>query len=124
MYHVQRLSLSFLSIDLWLGLQLQRTARFGQQRKSADPMQDRCSPGYQYRPGKSLERDESLKALFLNIISVNVPFSGTFPSTYRLRVDMHIRWHSQMRGLFMPGEPTPMDSWEQAIRVTKRSPLK
>lgn len=46
----------FSSADLWLGLQLQRTARLGQQWKSTDSVQDCCTPRCQCRPGQSQER--------------------------------------------------------------------
>lgn len=44
-------------VDLRLGLQLQRTAGVGKQRKPADPVQDRCSARRQHHPGKSPERE-------------------------------------------------------------------
>lgn len=44
------------SADLWLGLQLQRSARLGQQWKSTDSVQDRCPPRCQRRPGQSQKR--------------------------------------------------------------------
>lgn len=51
------------SADLWLGLQLQWTARFGKQWKPTDAVQDRCTPRCQRHPGQSLEKDGFCRAL-------------------------------------------------------------
>lgn len=53
----------FFPADLWLGLQLQRTARFGKQWKPTDAVQDCCSPRCQRHPGWSLEKDGAYRAL-------------------------------------------------------------
>ena len=54
-------------VDLWLGLQLQWTARFGQQWKSADTVQDRCSSGCQHRPGKNQEQSFIIITLCISV---------------------------------------------------------
>lgn len=100
----------FFPADLWLGLQLQWTARLGKQWKPTDAVQDRCTPRHQRHPGQSLEKDGFSGALCWWSISRSIHLKCTFPSMHRLPVDMRTRWHWQMRGLFTPGEPTLMAS--------------